>query len=169
MPAFPPRPRLISCIAPLVLVALVLPGLAGCSSAAARKLAGTWSLQHPGQFGANSPADDADTSKDDSTVEQQTMDLFDGVAAGDTAGRMQLKFHANGTLETISDFPAARSHKRWRWSVISWDKARGTMEIECVMPGESVRTTVVFLDDNTIELVPPNIHVLEMRLRFARD
>ncbi len=101
-------------------------------------------------------------------VVDNTSALYDGVAYGESAGNMSLVFHRNGSLETITNFPVASSHKYWRWSMVSWDATSRVAVVRCQMGQESVETTITFIDQNTIQLVPPNIDVLQTQLRFVR-
>ena len=118
---------------------------------------------------ANRREEPSDASKDK---------LGDAVRAGDrlsrrvggpaASGTMWLDFQANGWLETETDFPMARGRKKFRWRWLSFDEATGTARIECQREGETTTHDVVFMDDETIRLVPPNIAVLEIELVFRR-
>lgn len=141
----------------------------GCGPAATHKLVGTWELK-------TSAADEDSSSRpanslpgDEPSIEENTDSIVDGVGGGDdSAGGMTLVFKSNGSLKTITSFPAAHSEKDWRWSLLSWDDDSESAVIRCEMSHESVETSIQFIDDNTIELVPPNIDVLQTRLRFVR-
>ncbi len=158
---------------------LLVAAPAGCSRPGARGLIGQWKLSLPdelrGGSGGNSRLDaptendSASSDRNDDTIADNTSSLLDGVAEGETAGEMTLIFHRNGSLETITDFPAARSHKHWRWSMVSWDAVKRVAVVRCEMDPESVTTTIRFIDPETIQLVPPNIAVLETELQFTRQ
>lgn len=146
----------------------------GCGNQASDKLVGTWEMQkgehvavvsrnHENKLPGNNLPDDSPTIADN------TNSIVDGVGGGDNStGTMSLVFQRNGSLATITDFSAARSEKHWHWSLVSWDKESASAVIRCQMPPETVETSIQFIDNNTIELVPPNIDVLKTRLRFVR-
>ncbi len=152
------------CLITLAAICLVSPG---CLSPGASQLIGTWELQSPDEVGGD-PIDppSPDTSK---KIADNTNDLYEGVAEGDIAGKMSLIFRRNGSLETITDFPAAQSHKFWRWSMVSWDGQTRVARVRCQMGNETVETAITFVGQNTIQLVPPNIDVLRTELRFVRQ
>ncbi len=117
---------------------------------------------------------DAQQVRPDDAAQQaseQAENLFDSVADGQATGSMSLVFHTNGRLETYTDFPMASTGKPkvGKWSVLSWDKKRQVAKLRCDLFDEITETTVTFIDDHTIQLVPPNIAVLEMELRFRRN
>lgn len=142
----------------LITVCLAWLAVPGCRPAGTSELVGTWEMVLDDRSDTDSP----DQAEDDRSV------VLDGVADGAAQGGMQLVFHGNGYLETITDFPAAQSHKKGRWSLLSWDPSARIAVIRSELSDEVVETRITFVDRNTIELVPPNIDVLETRLRFSR-
>lgn len=143
----------------LIILLMILPALAGCHGPVTSKLAGTWDMDVKGVEGTGG----------DGEVQDGTSTLVDAVADGDSeAASMTLVFHKDGTLETITRFPSAGSHKHWRWSEVSWVESSQTAVIRCEMGEQSTQTEIVFRDTDTIELVPPNLDVLKTRLRFKR-
>ena len=56
-----------------------------------------------------------------------------------------------------------------KWSILSWDKQAEVATVRCDLFDEITETKVTFIDENTIQLIPPNIAVLEMELRFRRN
>ena len=129
---------------------------AGCQHKAASKLAGRWDMQS--------------TEVEGQQAAENAQELHDYVGNGESTGTMSLVFHRNGKLETYTDFAMASSRKPkiGTWKLASWDEATQIAIIECELLDETTETRVLFVDDDTIELVPPNIAVLEQELRFRR-
>lgn len=141
----------------LFLLAIVVL-VTGCQNAGARKLAGRWDLLPPDQ-----------TATDD--VSSNAARMFDSLADGEITGTMSLAFHANGTLETFTDFPMASTGKpkTGRWSTLSWNDQTSVLTIRCEIFDDITQTTIRFVDDDTIQLIPPNIDVLQTELQFRRN
>ena len=154
----------------LIVAGLICPLSSGCLSPGSSQLIGTWELQRPDDVGGPSggPTSTMESGSAEAVVEN-TDALFAGVADGESAGTMKLVFHRSGSLETITDFPAAQSHKYWRWSMESWDPDGQVAVVHCQMSHETAKTVITFIDQNTIQLVPPNIDVLQTELRFVRQ
>ena len=150
----------------IILLAL---GCVGCGSQATNKLVGTWQLK-TGELENDSSTNSAKNLPGDTTsIDENTNSIFDGVGGGDeSSDGMTLVFKSNGSLKTITSFSAAHSEKDWRWSLLSWDAESASAVIRCEMSHESVEKSIQFIDDNSLELVPPNIDVLQTRLRFVR-
>lgn len=142
---------------------------AGCGNRAGDKLVGTWEMQISG-FADFVPGKPENKPPDDEpSIEDNTNSIVDGVGGGDLSfGGMTLVFGSDGSLKTITRFSEAQSEKDWSWTLISWDNRSASAVIRCQMPDEAIETAIQFIDDNTIELVPPNINVLQTRLRFVR-
>lgn len=144
----------------------------GCQNRAASKLTGRWDMLPPEKL-KDSASKKVDSNKDASTEKaaNDTEDLIDSIAEGDdSVGTMSLVFHRNGKLETFTDFPMASTGKPkvGTWKLKSWDESNQTAVLECDLFDELTETKVTFIDNDTIQLVPPNIAVLEMELRFRR-
>ncbi len=149
------------CLLPILLLA------SGCQHPATSKITGRWDLLVAEQIDSNS-----EQQNDDSTqqVLDNTENLFNSIANGETTGTMSLVFHGNGKLETFTDFPMASTGKPkvGTWSIQDWQPDQSLLVIECVLQDETISTNIQFIDDNTIELIPPNIAVLEKEFRFQR-
>ena len=146
---------------------LLLVCIAGCQHSSASKISGRWDLVSHEEINRSNPADNDDSIEQ--TIEN-TEKMFNSIAGGETVGSMSLVFHRNGKLETFTDFPMASTGrpKVGTWKFKSWDEAKQVIVIECDLFDEKTTTSIRFLDDNTIELVPPNLAVLETNLRFRR-
>lgn len=150
---------------PILMVPILL---TGCMNEGASKLVGTWSMQaletleQAERSRAGGPAGQAEN------VRENTAILLDGVADGDSRGSMTLVFQRNGQLQTVSDFPNLQSDKTWTWQTVEWDAANSVLKIRCQRQLESVETAIAFIDENTIQLIPPNIDGLGTELRFVR-
>lgn len=144
----------------------------GCQHEVASKLAGRWDMLPPDEIPA-SPDESAKATASPASEKAlgDTEDLFDSVAGGDVTGTMSLVFHRNGQLETYTDFPMASTGKPkiGKWSILSWDADEKIATVRCDLFDEITETKITFIDDNTIQLIPPNIAVLEMELRFRRN
>ena len=80
----------------LLLLALVT--WTGCQNRSASKLAGRWDMLPPEKIN-----DASGDKKDDpkNRAADNTEDLFDSMAGGESVGTMSLVFHSNGKLETF--------------------------------------------------------------------
>lgn len=144
----------------------------GCQHEAASKLAGRWDMLPPNKIPSVPGKDDpAKTNSSSEKVLGDTEDLYDSVAGGEVTGTMSLVFKRNGQLETYTDFPMASTGKPkiGKWSILSWDAEAKVATVRCDLFDEITETKITFIDDNTIQLIPPNIAVLEMELRFRRN
>ncbi len=155
-----------------LLIVFSVTGMLGCQHEVASKLTGRWDMLPPDQIataGGQAKAD-GETSSNEKAADA-TEDLYDSVAGGETNGTMSLVFHRNGKLETFTDFPMASTGKPkvGKWSILSWNKKAEVATVRCDLFDEITETKVTFIDDNTIQLIPPNIAVLEMELRFRRN
>ena len=155
-----------------LVIVLSVTGFLGCQHEVASKLTGRWDMLPPDQIApaaGQATVDNGTSAGEKATVD--TEDLYDSVAGGETNGTMSLVFHRNGMLETYTDFPMASTGKPkvGKWSIVSWDKKAEVATVRCDLFDEITETKVTFIDDNTIQLIPPNIAVLEMELRFRRN
>ena len=139
----------------ILLASVVL--LSGCQNAGARKLAGRWDMLPPDEAVSGDAADNA-------------ASMFDSLADGEVTGTMSLYFHSNGDLETFTDFPMASlgKPKVGRWSTLSWNDQTSVLTIRCEIFDDTTETRIRFIDDDTIQLIPPNIDVLQTELQFRR-
>jgi hypothetical protein len=148
----------------LTLLAVALPITCGCQHPVASKLSGRWDMLPPEALQGDAGGEQDQQATDNAS------DLYDSVAGGESAGTMSLVFHRNGKLETFTDFPMASTGrpKVGTWSILSWDEPGRIATLKCTLLDEVTETRVTFIDDDTIQLIPPNIAVLEMELRFRR-
>ena len=151
----------------VTLLLLLVFGTTGCQNEAASKLVGRWDMLPPEKI---SDEDAGDTEASDEKAVDDTENLYNSVAGGEIEGSMSLVFHRNGKLETFTDFPMASTGepKVGKWSLLSWDENGQVATLRCDLFDEVTETRVTFIDDDTIQLIPPNIAVLELELRFRR-
>lgn len=138
----------------------------GCQNKTANRLVGRWDMQTPDEI-SQSTARQSDPSL--AQVADNTENLFNSVADGEPKGEMSIVFHRDGKLETFTDFPMARSHKKGRWSLVAADDPTQVATVICFLNDEQTETKITFVDDNLIKLVPPNISVLRQTLLFRRN
>ena len=86
----------------------------------------------------------------------------------DEAGSMTVEFGSDGQLKTATDFPMGGGDKEGTWRWISFDNKTNSAVVETVLNNDSNITTVYFVDDNTIKMVPPNLVALKLEMRFRR-
>jgi len=158
--------RFVKPIPALLLISLLVT-LSGCQNRPASNLEGRWDLILADNFEDGATDKNGDSSH---KAADDTGDLFDSIAGGESVGTMSLVFHRNGKLETFTDFPMASTGKPkvGLWSLSSWDENSKVATLSCELMDEVTETTVTFVDDDTIQLIPPNIAVLKMELRFRR-
>lgn len=149
----------------LFLLAVLIGFLSGCQHEAASKITGRWDMLPPEKISDNK----SDASNEKAAA--NTEDLYNSIAGGEVEGTMSLVFHRNGTLETLTDFPMASTGKPkiGKWSILSWDEESQVATLRCDLFDAVTETRITFIDDDTIQLIPPNIAVLEMELRFRRN
>ncbi len=145
----------------------------GCQNRAASKLTGRWDMLPPEKLDdSESQTVDSNNEADSRKAHDDTESLINSIGEGDeSVGTMSLVFHRNGKLETFTDFPMASTGKPkvGKWKLKSWDDSGQIAILECDLFDELTETRVRFIDEDTIQLVPPNIAVLEMELRFRRS
>ena len=123
--------------------------LAGCGNANRSKLVGDWGIA-------------------------QADEVMDRIDASETKpgepseSRMKLQFHQNGLLETKTKMGAVDQKKQGTWKMLSFDPVENSMVISCEINTQTSEHTITFVDENTIELVPPNMAGLTMKVKFKR-
>jgi len=90
-------------------------------------------------------------------------------AAESESPKMVIQFRRNGGFETKTLIGAVDRKKEGRWEFVSFDAAAGSMIISCEIKSETTEHEVKFVDQDTIELVPPNMAGTTMKLRFKRQ
>ena len=125
---------------------------AGCGDSNRTKIIGTWGI------------DKADTVM--SRI-QQSGDNNDKDSS--QSPRMVLRFQRSGELETKTLMGTVDREKKGKWNFVSYDPSNNSMAVTCEIQMETSEHEVTFIDDDTIELVPPNMAGTKMKLRFKRQ
>ena len=135
----------------LLIAGIVACTLAGCGDANRAKIIGTWGI------------DSADNVM--SRINQDTNE--DALDEPDEP-RLQLVFHRNGKLETKTAMGEVSSHKTGVWVFASYDEPSQLMKISCDIQSQKTEHEIVFVDDQTIKLIPPNMAGTNKKLKFKR-
>lgn len=83
---------------------------------------------------------------------------------------MRIEFRRNGRLQTLTRMGKITPNpKQGTWKLISGDIASdGKITIECNLLGQTTEHEIRFIDEDTIEMVPPNMAGTHQKLRFLR-
>lgn len=135
--------------------------LAGCQPKMASKLQGRWELDESKSLATRMLGPDS---------KLPGGDLIDSAAQG-LADRarvsMVVEFGRGGKLTTETNVMGETSTKNGTWKLV--EHTENTAKVEFVLDEYEAQTiTVRFEDDDTIEMVPPNLAVLERKLMFKR-
>jgi hypothetical protein len=136
----------------LLLASLGACMLVGCGNANRAKIIGTWGI------------DKADTvmSRIKQSGEQTGENDLD-------SSKMIIRFQRDGGLETKTQMGAVDREKLGQWKFVSFDPGRNSITVTCEIQSETTEHEITFVDENTIELVPPNMAGTNMKLRFRRQ
>ena len=81
---------------------------------------------------------------------------------------MSVEFKSNGTLLTRTSMGAIEQDKTGSWKMLSFDEPTSTMQLECILGMQQTNVEVTLIDEQTIEMIPPNMAGLDIKLRFRR-
>jgi len=87
---------------------------------------------------------------------------------GGNKSRMRIVFGFRGALTTQTAMGEIQREKSGTWDLVSFDEKESQMELDCDLGSGDVRTSITFLDANTIKLVPPNMAGTRSKLTFER-
>lgn len=134
-----------------LLLAIVACILSGCdaSNPDRARLVGDWGLAQPDSVMRR-------LDRDDSEPEDQEP-------------KMMLRFQRNGNLQTETEMGRVDSLKQGSWEMVSFDAEANTMTIACELMSQQTEHLVLFIDQDTIELNPPNMAGLSTKLVFKRQ
>ena len=82
--------------------------------------------------------------------------------------RMVLTFKRNGVLHTKTSMGDVVQEKTGTWKLTSFDEASNLMAVSCEINTQTSEHEITFVDEDTIELVPPNMAGLTMELKFSK-
>lgn len=130
---------------------LLLILLAGCSDPQRQHLVGVWQIET-----ADDVADQINASDDDAKIESLPP-------------RMTIEFTGSGQLKTTTVMGEIDRTKEGSWDVVSFDEPGKVIVIKCTIGLQETDHEVDLIDDSTIELVPPNMAGVDMKLRFTKS
>jgi len=130
----------------LIVFMLAVVVLAGCGDPNRAKLVGTWEIE-----AADNVADRIDASDDESNPP-----------------RMSIEFANAGTFKTTTVMGDIDRTKEGSWKWVSYDEANQTAVVKCKVGLQETDHDISWIDESVIELIPPNLAGLDMRLRFVR-
>jgi len=82
---------------------------------------------------------------------------------------MTLDFRGGGRFYTQTSMGNIESEKQGTWRVIDFDEASSVLKINCQIDVESTEHEVEFLSEDLIQLAPPNMAGLTLKLKFRRQ
>jgi hypothetical protein len=124
--------------------------LAGCGDPNRSKLIGTWEI--------------ASVSRISSRLQEAEVE-----PATISENRMTVEFRSNGMLRTQTMMGSVKTGKEGTWELLSFDESSATARLKCSLEMQETEHDATFLDANTIEMIPPNLAGLKMKLRFTRE
>ena len=128
------------------LTMFVLPVFAGCQAPQESKLYGEWQL----------------------VAEQAAAeDVEDRVGAG-AAGKLIVTFRRDGSLKTQTQFGSTQGEFEGTWEVVDQTADGSEINIVFDLKGDRGQTKIKFLDENRIEMVPPNLVAIKNEIEPMR-
>ncbi len=83
--------------------------------------------------------------------------------------RMSIQFARSGQLTTTTLMGDINRSKKGTWSFVSFDEKTQTVKVDCQIGLQQTEHEIKLIDDDTIEMTPPNMAGLQMKLRFKRS
>ena len=143
------KPNLAACL----LTAAFACTLLGCGDSNRNQLVGKWGIAAPESVMKRIDQDQAGNELPTET---------------EIAERMTITFKRNGVLNTRTRMGEIDQEKTGTWEMISFDEPSGLMTISCEINLQTSEHEIAFVDENNIELVPPNMAGLKMKLKFSK-
>lgn len=104
----------------------------------------------------------ADKLQDDRETDTDTRDSSDPERVG-----IAVHFLRQGKLMTETQVLGEVTMKRGSWTIVSEDGDRIEVEFQ-LESDETQKISVLFEDDNTVRMVPPNLAVLNREYQFNK-
>ncbi|MEM7454553.1 MAG: hypothetical protein AAF456_09415 [Planctomycetota bacterium] len=145
----------------LVLLALTAV-LSGCGNPYRAKLTGKWELETAGSL--SSRLDNDGSSGDDAA----DANAGSGEALPGES-KMTIEFRSTGELITTTNIGSIDHSKTGTWELVSYDEATATATIKSILEMQETETLVKFENDDTIEMIPPNLAGLSLKHTFTRS
>ena len=123
--------------------------LAGCGNPNRTKIIGTWEVESAASITSRLKETKVDSSNSNDS-------------------RMSVEFRSNGVLKTQTLMSSMNHQKEGTWKLLSFDESNSTMRLKCILGLQETEHDIEFLDQDTIQMDPPNMAGLEMKLRFTR-
>ncbi len=123
--------------------------LAGCGDPNRAKIVGSWEVESPSRIARRFKETEVDSSNSNES-------------------RMSVEFRSDGVLKTRTLMGSMNRQKEGTWELLSYDESSSTMRLKCILELQETEQDVEFLDQSTIQMIPPNLAGLEMKLRFRR-
>ena len=149
------------CVQALILTVLSCLLVAGCGDSNRSKLCGTWGIK---------TADTIMRRLGEGLESRQAVDdeAAESPSEPETP-RMQVQFRSNGDLITQTEMGRMTPvPKTGRWELVAFNEVDQTMSVKCTIGLQETQHEIKFIDANTIELIPPNMAGLSMKLKFQR-
>ena len=141
--AAPKRLQMITC---KLLIALLFVFVAGCGNPERHRLVGKWQLEEP------------------TRLENRVTDVADLEAES----KMTLEFRSGGRFFTQTAMGNIQQAKQGTWRVVDFDESKNVLRISSKIGDDSTEQAVEFLEEDLIQLVPPNMAGLTLKLKFRR-
>ena len=132
-----------------LLIALLLVSVVGCGNPDRHRLVGTWQLE----------------LKESTRLESRVADVADLEAKS----KMTLEFRGGGRFFTETSMGNIQRAKQGTWQVVDFDEATNVLKVNCMVGVESTEHAIEFLEEDLIQLVPPNMAGLTLKLKFRRQ
>ncbi len=141
--------------------------LSGCGNADKEKIVGTWRLQ-PVKELAKRVGENG--TKTESTAQQSEINGGNSDSNADDNGRnMLVEFTSKGALMTRTRIGAIDNDKIGKWKFIDFNEETNVVSIECTIGLQTTQHEITIVDDDCIEMVPPNLAGLKTKLKFERS
>jgi hypothetical protein len=128
-----------------------------CSDPNRQKIVGRWRLQESELLTGR--LDDNPTSDDDQPESDPILE---------SRNQMTIEFERSGVLRTSTRIGKIDREKIGRWKLVRYDSADQILNVQCTLGLQTTEHEIQLIDENTIELVPPNMAGLRLKLRFQR-
>lgn len=146
------------------LLAIVLLSV-GCGDPNRARVIGRWEIDGGDRWLDRSESEDSRqlSSNRDEQAAEEIEDTLPPLPP-----RMVVKFYRSGALETETRISGSISTKSGSWQFVSFDEAEKTITIECDLTNQVTTHELFIKDENTIQMVPPNLAGLQRKLTFVR-
>ena len=151
----PPKPTFTGLLLSASLCACTI---AGCGDPNRARIIGTWGIDRADTVMSRINSADSDSS-----------DQSGDYSADEDPSKMILRFHRSGHLETTTAMGAVKRDKQGQWEMVSFNELKNSMTIRCEIQMQESEHEITFVDQDTIELVPPNMAGTTMKLKFKRQ